>query len=47
MIDLTSSYTCTQMYIPKKHGYTPLNDDDDDDGTLFVDRSIRPVMGNF
>ena len=22
-------------------------DDDDDDESLFVDRSIRPVMGNF
>ena len=23
------------------------DDDDDDDESLFVDRSIRPVMGNF
>ena len=28
-------------------GNTGITDDDDDDGSLFVDRSIRPVMGNF
>ena len=24
-----------------------VNDDDDDDESLFVDRSIRPITGNF